>query len=274
MNDQAVEHVHTSLFSKSDQHVRRVLSLSQTVLGAVNAAEAGVTSVGRAKHLVRHVNPVKHAIKQVGRFLSKHGFEVALALRDVVRFVIGNRLKVIVSLDWTVYEGGGHHRIALNLTTRHGCATPLPWKTLPQSSYRPRAEESELPEMLENCELHIEFGCAESLAWLFPPQIHHLAESCPRKISTRWNGAARTLVPASELTDHRNDYEDELLRHFKELFPASIRQVDVSCTNRLCQYEQLHSHCTTTAGIPRARRRGQKRALQSIEDAVQEAFVL
>jgi len=151
-----------SIFSKSALHARRVLSLTHAVLGAVRAAQAGVASIGRAEALARGVNP-KHAIKQVDRFLSNTGFDVEVALGDVVRFVMGERWKVTVSLDWTVYEGGENHRIALNLMTRHGRATPLIWK----------------------------------------------------------------IVSASELKNHRNDHEDELLRLFKRLLPESVKQVVV-----------------------------------------------
>lgn len=137
MNDQAIEHALQSIFSDTDLHARRVLSLSHAVLGAISAAQAGVANIGRAEALVREVNP-KHAIKQVDRFLSNDGFEVAVALRDVVRFVLGQRWKVVVSLDWTDYQGGDHHRIALNLVTAHGRATPLAWKTVRHSEMKNR----------------------------------------------------------------------------------------------------------------------------------------
>jgi hypothetical protein len=162
MNDQAIEQAMQSIFSRTDLHARRVLSLTHAVLGAVQAAQAGVANIGRAEAVLRGVNS-KHAIKQVDRLLSNTGFEVEVALRDVVRFVVGKRRRVTVSLDWTVYEGGENHRIALNLVTRHGRATPLAWKT----------------------------------------------------------------VPASELKDHRNDREDELLRLFKKLLPPTVTQVIV-----------------------------------------------
>jgi hypothetical protein len=42
MNDQAIEHALKSIFSETDLHARRVLSLSHAVLGAVSAAQAGV----------------------------------------------------------------------------------------------------------------------------------------------------------------------------------------------------------------------------------------
>jgi hypothetical protein len=131
-----------SIFADSSHHSRRVLSLTHAVLGAVQAAQAGVANIGRAEALIRGVNS-KHAIKQVDRFLSNTGFEVNVALRDVVRFVLGERWKVTVSLDWTVYEGGENHRIALNLVTRHGRATPLAWKTVPASELKDRRNDHE-----------------------------------------------------------------------------------------------------------------------------------
>jgi hypothetical protein len=63
-----------------------------------------------------------------------------------------------------------------------------------QSSCRPRAEEAELTEILENRGIHIELGFADSLAWPFPRQMCHLAQFGRRKTPTRREGAARTLV--------------------------------------------------------------------------------
>lgn len=160
--EEAVKTVMHTVFANSQLHARRVESLTHAVMGAVFAAQAGVASIGRAEAAVRCTNP-KHAVKQVDRFLSNIGFDVEIAMQDIIHFVLGNRWKVIVSLDWTDYEGGKHHRIALNLITKHGRATPLLWKT----------------------------------------------------------------VPANQIKNHRNDYEDELLRLFKRLLPEKIKQVIV-----------------------------------------------
>jgi hypothetical protein len=59
-----------------------------------------------------------------------------------------------------------------------------------QSSCRPRADESELPEMLANRGIRIELSCADSIGSSFPRQMHHLAESSPRRIATQRDGAA------------------------------------------------------------------------------------
>ena len=142
MNNQAIERALQSIFSETDLHARRVLSLRHAVLGAIHAAQAGVANIGRAEALARKVNP-KHAIKQVDRFLSNDGFAVDVALRDLVRFVLGQRWKVVVSLDWTDYQGGDHHRIALNLVTNHGRATPLAWKTVTAAELKDHRNQHE-----------------------------------------------------------------------------------------------------------------------------------
>lgn len=142
MTNQAIEQAIKSIFSATQLHARRVESLTHAVLGAVVAAQSGVANIGRAEASARGVNP-KHAIKQVDRFLSNEGFEVNVALADIIRFVLGLRPKVVVSLDWTDYEGGNHHRIALNLVTRHGRATPLCWKTVPHSEIKNHRNDHE-----------------------------------------------------------------------------------------------------------------------------------
>jgi len=142
MNNQAIERAMQSIFSDTELHAARVVSLTHCVLGAISAAQAGIANIGRAEASVRQLVP-KHAIKQVDRFLSNEGFEVAVALRDVVRFVLAERWRVKVSLDWTDYQGGKHHRIALSLVTRHGRATPLVWKTVPASEIKDHRNDHE-----------------------------------------------------------------------------------------------------------------------------------
>ncbi|MBI5479928.1 MAG: IS4 family transposase [Deltaproteobacteria bacterium] len=59
------------------------------------------------------------------------------------RFVIGPRERVVASLDWTEYGDAGQHRIALNLVTRHGRATPLLWHTVTDAELTGRRNEHE-----------------------------------------------------------------------------------------------------------------------------------
>jgi hypothetical protein len=155
-----VVNVISGIFAGSDLHSKQIESISHAVLGAMHAAQAGVAKIGTSAAVVRQKNP-KHAIKQFDRFLSNTKIDDESALAAHVRFVIGSRGKVVASLDWTEHAKDGHYRIALNLVTRHGRATPLCWET----------------------------------------------------------------VTAQELTGRRNEHEDELLRLFKRLLPATVKQV-------------------------------------------------
>ncbi len=129
MHAQAIEQAVESIFAQSCLHAKQIESIAHAVIGVTNAALAGVANIGRAEASARGTSP-KHAIKQFDRFLSNEKIRLEDAETDYVRFVLGNRSKVTASLDWTEYADGTRHRIALNLVTRHGRATPLVWKTV------------------------------------------------------------------------------------------------------------------------------------------------
>ena len=48
-----------------------------------------------------------------------------------------------MTLDWTDYAADGHHRIALNLVTKHGRASPLLGKTVSAADLTDRRNEHE-----------------------------------------------------------------------------------------------------------------------------------
>jgi hypothetical protein len=142
MNARRIERAVRGIFAESGFHAKRILSLTQAVVGAAYAAQAGVASLGRAMAVVRKVTP-KHAIKQIDRFLSNPAIDLNLAWISYLGFVIGHRAKLVVSLDWTDYADGTQHRIALNLVTRHGRATPLIWKTVTAKQLTKRRNQHE-----------------------------------------------------------------------------------------------------------------------------------
>jgi hypothetical protein len=175
MNDEIIVATIHDIFADA-LHAKQVESLCHAVVGIAHAAQAGVASVGRAGAAARGVT-AKHAIKQFDRFLSNERFSLEVATESLIRFIIGSRTKVLVTLDWTDYPG--QHRIALNLVTRHGRATPLLWKT----------------------------------------------------------------VTPHELTDQRNELEDELLRTFERLMPATVGEVIVLADRGfgdIKRYQMLH----------------------------------
>ena len=86
-------------------------------------------AVGRSMARVFEISP-KSGIKQVDRLLGNEKFDVEVAFGPIVSWLVAKRDEIVVSLDWTEYGLHGHSRIAINLVTQHGRATPLVWKTV------------------------------------------------------------------------------------------------------------------------------------------------
>jgi len=78
----------------------------------------------------------KHAIKQVDRLLSNRKIDDLDLVRQQAAFVVGDRSCVVLTMDWTEYGLHGQNRLAINLVTRHGRATPLLWKTVPSAELK------------------------------------------------------------------------------------------------------------------------------------------
>jgi hypothetical protein len=132
----------TGIFAGTRLHAKQVLSLAYGVVGAAHAPRASVAGLGTAMATARGTN-VKHGIKQVDRLLGNEKIDDEAALAAHARFVLGPRSRVVTSLDWTDYADSGQHRIALNLVTRHGRATPLLWKTVTDAELTGRRNEHE-----------------------------------------------------------------------------------------------------------------------------------
>jgi len=110
-------------------HLKTALSVAHGVLGVMHTDRLGIHAVGNAVAKVRGTNP-KHAVKQFDRLLSNERFDVDVGFKALVPFLVGGRTEIVVALDWTEYGDDRHSRIALNLITTHGRATPLLWKTV------------------------------------------------------------------------------------------------------------------------------------------------
>ena len=83
-----------------DMHKKRVLSVSHGVLGVLHGAGAAVHAIGQGLAVARGLDP-KHAVKQVDRMLSNAGIRMDEAFVRWVRFVVGDRKDIVVTLDWT-----------------------------------------------------------------------------------------------------------------------------------------------------------------------------
>ena len=115
-----------------DLHAKRVGSLADATVGALQGAQLAVGALGRALAVAKELDG-KHAIKQVDRFFSNTGVDVWKLFATWVPFVIASRPEIVVALDWTDFDQDDQSTIALYLITKHGRATPLLWKSVVKS---------------------------------------------------------------------------------------------------------------------------------------------
>ncbi len=125
-----------------DLHAKRVASLADATVGALQGAQLAVGALGRALAVAKQLNG-KHAIKQVDRFFSNTGVDPWQLFARWVPFVIGGRPEIVVALDWTDFDQDNQSTIALYLVTKHGRATPLLWKSVVKSELKDWRNEHE-----------------------------------------------------------------------------------------------------------------------------------
>jgi hypothetical protein len=123
-------------------HAKRVLSVTNAVVGVVHAVSLSIHAIGAGLALAHGRNP-KHAIKQVDRLLSNPALNVWELFADWVPDVIGAAREIVVALDWTSFDGDAQSTVALSLVTRHGRATPLVWMTVPNAKLKGRRNRLE-----------------------------------------------------------------------------------------------------------------------------------
>ncbi len=120
-----------------NMHAKRVASLTNAVVGVVNAVSLSIHAIGAGLAGVAGLN-TKHAIKQVDRLLSNSALRVWTLFADWVPYVLAATTEIVVALDWTDFDADGHATIALYLITSHGRATPLVWKTVTKARLKGR----------------------------------------------------------------------------------------------------------------------------------------
>jgi hypothetical protein len=133
----------TAMFAGSKLHAKQIESITHAIVGAMAAPSAGVASLGRSAAAVRFKD-AKHGIKQVDRLLSNRKIDDLDLVRQQVAFVVGDRRCVVLTMDWTEYGLHGQNRLAINLVTRHGRATPLLWKTVPSAELKGQMSHQEV----------------------------------------------------------------------------------------------------------------------------------
>ena len=109
-------------------HAKRILSISNAVLGVITSASLAISLIGQGFASAKG-KATKHAVKQVDRLLGNHKFAVWAYFENWIDQIVGARTSVIIALDWTDFDKDNQSTLALYLTTSHGRSTPLLWKT-------------------------------------------------------------------------------------------------------------------------------------------------
>lgn len=135
-------HAFVSSIFDHDLHEKRVASLADATVGALQGAQLAVGALGRALAVAKELDG-KHAIKQVDRLFSNTGVDVWKLFGNWVPFVAGQRPEIVVALDWTDFDQDNQSTIALHLVTKHGRATPLLWKSVVKSELKDWRNEHE-----------------------------------------------------------------------------------------------------------------------------------
>jgi hypothetical protein len=123
-------------------HPKQVDSLAHSVVGAIHAATASITAIGRAAARAREVSE-KHSIKQVDRLLANSKIDALEVMRHVVPVLVSGRSRIVVAVDWTEFASNEHSTVAVSMITEHGRATPLMWMTIATKKLKKRRAQFE-----------------------------------------------------------------------------------------------------------------------------------
>ena len=126
----------------NDLHAKRVRSLADAPLGALQAGALGIHAIGRGLAAARGLL-TKHAVKQVDRLIGNSGVSVWELFAQWVPFVIGQRKELQVNLDQTEFDKDGHSMLMASLQTSHGRSTPLMWKSFETQTFKGQRNDYE-----------------------------------------------------------------------------------------------------------------------------------
>jgi hypothetical protein len=70
-----------------------------------------------------------------------------------VPYLVGNRSRITVALDWTSFDADGQATLMLSLLCRHGRATPLVWLTVDTATLKDRRNAYEYQVLVRLAEL-------------------------------------------------------------------------------------------------------------------------
>lgn len=128
VNLNKVINIITNIFQK-ELHIKRQKSLANAVYGAMHASRLSSSSIGQSFAAVEEKSP-KHAVKQVDRLLGNDKYEMEKIFPLLIPWIIGQRKKITVTIDWTEFCYTGQYLLALHMVSKHGRATLLMWRTI------------------------------------------------------------------------------------------------------------------------------------------------
>jgi len=129
------------LFSR-DVHAKRLESLTDGVIGVVDAGHLAIHAIGRGLAAVHGLND-KHAVKQVDRLVGNEKIDVARLQAVWTRRILAGQSDVFANLDWTEFDSDKHSMLVLSIQTPHGRATPVMWQTVDTGTLKGRRNEYE-----------------------------------------------------------------------------------------------------------------------------------
>jgi len=125
-----------------DVHAQRLASLTDGVVGVVDAGQLSIHAIGRGLAAVHGLND-KHAVKQVDRLVGNEKVDVEGLQAVWTRWVLAEQSDVFVNLDWTEFDRDKQSMLVLSVQTPHGRSTPLMWKTVDTRSLKGRRNDHE-----------------------------------------------------------------------------------------------------------------------------------
>ena len=125
-----------------DMHAKRVVSLSNATVGVINAAALAIHLIGEGLAQARELTR-KHCIKQVDRLFSNSKLQVWALFAHWVPYIVAERKRIVVAMDWTEFDADDQSAIVLSMVTGHGRSTPLLWKTVKKSTLKGKRNDYE-----------------------------------------------------------------------------------------------------------------------------------
>ena len=137
LDERTLLQVSKSAFGKLLHH-KQVLSIALVTLSVIYCVKMTIHEIGEAMVRARGKGFAKHGIKQVDRFMSNGKLRPVDLRRGLVWFVVGDRKRIEVTMDWTDFDRDDQTTLAISLVLKHGRAIPLVWLNVRKSELEGR----------------------------------------------------------------------------------------------------------------------------------------